>query len=166
MKFRIHTAKFLISCAVVLLCFFLALYFFVSKYLTAGLVFVAIACVYTVPSYQLGGTLSVDSSGVTVTRLFGSKRFFAWNDIHEIGIIGIKVFNKHNTRQTGPKYIYFSKQFLTKDELFDVALKWPPADLIYMRYDYRRLKTVRKYWKAPITLYNTGNLVVDPPAKE
>lgn len=166
MKFRIHTIKFLISSAVAVFCIFLGLYFLVSKYLAAGLVFLVIGCVYTVPAYQLGGTVSVDLDGVTVTHLFGGRQYFAWKDIQETGIIGIKVLNQNNPKSTGPKYIYFSKKVLTRDARFEAALKWPPADMIHMWYSYQRLKAVRKYWKEPITLYNTGNLVVDPPIKE
>lgn len=166
MKFRIHTIKFAISCVVAVFCISLGLYFLVSRYLAAGLVFLIIGCVYTVPAYQLGGTVSVEPDGVTATHLFGRKQFIAWKDIRETGIMGIKVLKKNNSRSTGPKYIYFSGKTLTRDDRFETALKWPPGDMIYMRYDYQRLKAVRKHWKEPITLYNTGNLVVDPPIKE
>ena len=166
MKYRIHTYKFLISCTVAAFCLFLALYFLASGYFVAGAVSLAITGVYIVPAYQLGGQVSVDSNGVMVTYPIGRKQFVAWQNIQEIGIMGIKVFNRQNPKRTGTKYIYFSEKILTKENRFDAALRWPPAGLIYMRYDYRRLEAVRKYWKAPITLYNTGNLVVDPPIKE
>lgn len=166
MKYRIHTVKFLISCAVAAFCFFLAFFFFVSEYLTAGGVFLVLACIYTIPSCQLGGTVTVDASGITAAGLLGRKRFLGWGEIQETGIMGINVLNKHDSRHTGPKYLYFSKKPLTRDARFEAALKWPPSDLIYLRYDQQRLKTVRKYWKAPITLYNTGNLVVAPLIKE
>lgn len=165
-KYRIHTFKFLISSAVAFFCLLLALYFFTARCWAAGIVFLALFAVYTVPAYQLGRTVAVDADGVTVTAFFGQKCFFPWDDIQEAGIIGIKVLNGYNARSTGPKYIYFSKKSLSKDELFNTALKWPPEDMVYMRYDPKRLKAVRKYWRAAIRLYNTGNLVIEPPIKE
>ena len=166
MKYRIHTIKFIISCAMAMFCIPLALYFLVSTYMIAGLVFGAIGCVYVIMAYRLGGVVSVDADGVMAACLFGRKRRMSWRDVRETGVIGLNVFNQNTSNRTGPKYIYFSERILTRDERFLAALKWPPADLIYMRYDLERLKNVRKYWKEPITLYNTGNLVVDPPIKE
>lgn len=166
MRFQIHTPKFLISGGVSVFACTFAVYFWLTRSFVAGAAFLVLGLLYAVIACYLGGMVTIGESGISVLYLFGRKWFIPWLRLQEVGIIGIKVLNNNNTKRTGTKYIYFSEKEMSKDERFQMALEWPPKDVIYLRFDYDRLSVVRKYWKKPIALYNTGRLYIDSPIIE
>ena len=53
-------------------------------------------------------------------------------------------------------YIYFSPVVLSEEDRFDLALKWPPRDQIYLLFTKERMDLIRPLWNNDVAVYNTG----------
>jgi len=135
----------------------LSVLMFLFKYWIIAVIFVLLFIVYLYIAFKNGSLIHVD--GNHVYRVFpGGGTSLGWSEIQETGIVGLKVFGREGRKYTGTKYIYFSDHRLTEKELFDMCLKWPPKDMLYMRFSHKRIAAVQRYWAEEVTLYNTGNL--------
>lgn len=123
-------------------------------------VFFLIALVFFIIAVQSGAVVRITGSGVRKSILGVKTAELAWTDVAEVGVIGTKVFNQHHPERTGGLYIYLSKAAMTEEERFAMALRWPPADKIYLTYDAKRLNAITLLWDHKIQSYNTGNLML------
>ncbi len=136
--------------SIVLMCTFL--------YLSAtipALVFLAIALLFAIIAINSAAKLSIDEEGVFKKTLFRKDRSLRWDEIQEVGIAGSKLFPKSDKGKPGQLYIYFSKTHLTDQERFDMMLKWPPRDKLFMQYTDKRAENILLLWEKPFVEYNT-----------
>lgn len=152
-EFAVSAATAAGSAAIAVICIIL------GRYLSA-LVFAVITLVFLKMTLDAGARLSVGQTGIT-RRLFGKiTHQISWEELSEVGIAGSKVFNKGNPAKTGTVYIYFSKEPMDDQERFNMMLKWPPKDKLYLSYNRSRLDFVKTVSGKEITGYNIGKLKV------
>lgn len=146
--------------AVVLLCAIVAVILTNLKDFIAALVFFIVAVIYFIVGINYFSFVSFDKNGVTLSVLGIKRRFFTWNEIAEAGVAGSKIFNKEKKKKTGTLYLYFSKEKMTENERFDMMLKFPPKDKIYLCYTEKRLKDIRWFFDGKLAYFNIGDMVV------
>lgn len=166
MKCRVDRLKFIGSLitagggmAAAFVCFYL-------NYWVAGFCFMVIAGVYSVMSDHLGAVISIGPAGVQKRYLSGRTRDMEWTEVKEVGIIGLKVLKKRDSMKTGSMYIYLSAEEMTEEVRFDMALRWPPRDVMYFKFSFSLIRNVQQYWKNDVILYNTGALHLDRKADQ
>lgn len=116
---------------------------------------------YILAALKNGRVIRIDEQGVR--KIFpGKANITSWDTIKEVGIAGTKVINgnKHNNKKKnfGSVYIYFSKEQMNEEQLFNMCLEWPPKDVLYIRYSLRRAEAVQRYWIQSIKTYNVDDL--------
>ena len=129
----------------------------VDKFLPA-LVFVGIALLYFTAAAWTGARIVWDEKGVSQYILGKKVHSLAWDEVAEVGVAGLRVFNQGAPQKTGRLYLYFSKEVMTDDMRFQMILRWPPRDKIYLLYQADRLDSLRLYWTGKIETYNEGDL--------
>lgn len=105
-----------------------------------------------------GARIRLDERGVCRFFLWRRQCFLSWSEIKEVSVIGVNVFNRHNPKRTGSRYLCFWPKALSEEERFRLALEWPPKEGIYMVYTPARLAALRRCWTAEIESYNGGDL--------
>lgn len=159
-KYFVNPREFIVSAATAIgsaiiagICIMLGRYF-------SALIFAAIALIFLKMTLDAGARLSVGQTGIT-RRLFGKVTHqISWEEVAEVGIAGSKVFNKGNPSKTGTVYIYFSQEPMDDQERFNMMLKWPPKNKLYLSYNKSRLDFVKTVSGKEITGYNIGKLKV------
>ena len=122
-----------------------------------ALIFFALSILYFLVALHNGAIVRVDQNGVS--RRFPKKGLsMSWESIREVGIVGLRILNSKGKRYTGTRYIYFSTKTLTEDDRFQLCLEWPPKDILFIRFSYKRIAAVQMIWEKEIVMYNTGNL--------
>ena len=105
-----------------------------------------------------GATIHVDEAGI-YKSIFGFVTVqWKWEEIHELGVCGTRVFNIHHPEKTGSLYIYFSRNKMNEQERFDMIFKWPPRDKVYFVYNKKHLKALQMLSDGKIEAYNVGDL--------
>lgn len=132
---------------------------FLGRFLSA-LVFLAIALLFFKIALDAGAKISVGKDGVSRRLLGKTTHSFKWEEISETGAAGSKILNKGNPNKTGTVYIYFSPTALDDNERFDMMLKWPPKDKLYLRYSEARLNFIKTVCGMDIVGYNIGKLKI------
>ena len=132
---------------------------FLGRFLSA-LVFLAIALLFFKIALDAGAKISVGKDGVSRRLLGKTTHAFKWEEIAETGAAGSKILNKGNPNKTGTVYIYFSPMALDDNERFDMMLKWPPKDNLYLRYSEARLNFIKTVCGMDIVGYNIGKLKI------
>lgn len=128
-----------------------------SFWIPAAICFV-LFIIYAILALRNGRIVHITPESVQLCFLGMPRNSFDWTEIQEVGVAGTKVLNSVNSDRTGAKYIYFSSRAMTEDERFHMCLKWPPEDIIYVRYSADRIERIMKHWRKEIILYNTGKL--------
>ena len=132
---------------------------FLGRFLSA-LVFLAIALLFFKIALDSGAKISVGNDGVSRRRFGKTTHSFKWHEIPETGAAGSKILNKGNPNKTGTVYIYFSPTALDDNDRFDMMLKWPPKDKLYLRYSEARLNFIKTVCGMDIVGYNIGKLKI------
>lgn len=161
MRYIIHPSKAAISAVVMILSLALTAVLLVCRLWLAACLFFLVAVVYGFVLHVVGSNVVINEEGVTKQQFFKKPIAMKWGQIREVGVIGIRVVNHENSRQTGPRYIYFSNADLSTDERFDLGLRWPPKEQIYLRFSNERIWTVQRFWRYEIALYNAGKVYLD-----
>ncbi len=144
--------------AVILLIFALA-FISIDVWIAAGICIAGFIICFILALIN-GRLVRFSDEGVEL-KLFSFTRLkFTWDEIAEAGVIGTKVFRMSidKTNYVGSRYIYFSRVSMTDDERFQMALKWPPKDKIYIRFSKKRIQAVIDYWGEEFTAYNAGHI--------
>ena len=68
------------------------------------------------------------------------------------------LFGPAKRSSIGTPYLYFSEEPLTEEQRFTLALKWPPRDMIFLRFTPERVAHVQSSSQKYVEHYNTGDL--------
>lgn len=123
-----------------------------------GLWFLLPALPFVYVAWLYGAVIETSPEGVSQKRVGVPARTLAWPEVAEMGVVGTKVFNRGSPNKTGALYIYFSPVALDEESRFQLALKWPPKEQLYMLYLKERMDAVRPLWFGKVQAYNTGKL--------
>ena len=134
------------------------IFYLVSGSGVAAAVFLAVGAVFVWLLFRYASTLTVDSDGVRLGFLGMTRKTIRWDDIREVGLIGENVFNHGKKKKTGDKYIYFSPVRMDADERFDMIVKWPPKDKLYVEYSEKALEYAMTCWHGQLETYNVEDL--------
>lgn len=157
MKVLVNKTKAILAGFVLIFTGGFGIYYLIHSMYPAAPVFLAVALIF---GYLFLKNISI----ITVTQeyirlsVFGIERKRVnWADVKELGLIGENVFSKKE-KKTGEKYIYFSPVAMTKDERFQMIVKWPPKDKLYMKYDSKTLEYTQSIWGKELKTYNVDDL--------
>ena len=126
-----------------------------------GFFFLLPALPFIYVAYLYGTMVEVREDQLMIRRPGKAVRSLPWTEIAEMGVIGTKVFNRSNPEKTGALYIYFSLVALDDESRFQMALKWPPKEQVYLLYTKERMDYIRPFWFGKVQKYNAGrNLIV------
>lgn len=156
-KFCVDPFKCTVSAATIVLCIVLISVMVPLRELLAALVLLVIALLFSPIFVLYGSSLVLDEQGVHRRFCGMETACLSWAQIRETGVVGLKVFNNNDPKKTGTRYIYFSREKLSDQERFAMALKWPPKEKLYLRYTKERLDIVQSYWSNTIETYNAGH---------
>lgn len=158
MFFLVDTGRLVLAAVTSVFFLFLTIAFGSGSFWLPAAICLVLFAIYAVLAFRNGQIVRITPEFVQL-RFFGKPRqSFSWTEVQEVGIAGTKVLNAANPDRTGAKYIYFSPRAMTEDERFHMCLKWPPRDIIYVRYSADRIDRIMKCWRKEIVLYNTGKL--------
>jgi hypothetical protein len=89
--------------------------------------------------------------GITLSRV-------SWAMVQEVGVVGTKIFKASDTKLQGERYIYLSPKKLDENERFQLALKWPPRNMVYFYYTKERMDQIQLIWDNVVDSYNAGDV--------
>lgn len=156
-RFYVDPYKFAVALATIVVCVLLCLWN-VLRGQIMGFLFLIPAAPFVYVALLYGTQLEVTPDSISAIRFGKTVRTVPWSNIAEMGVVGTKVFNRSNPDKTGNLYIYFSGQLLDEDARFQLALRWPPKEQLYMLYTKERMDSVRPLWFGKVQTYNTGKL--------
>ena len=157
-RYQVDTVKFIISLGTAVLfagCGFVTLY----NSTIWCVLFFAMAGLYSYIAFGLAGAFVEIGKLNVKKKMFGiAVKSFAWEQIREIGVANTKIMGKNSKSSKRNLYIYFSQKELEDDERFQMCLKWPPRECIYMKFSTKRYSLIQSKWKREIIEYNIDNL--------
>ncbi len=131
---------------------------FIRQQNTVGaLVFGAIFLIFAGITIYAARLVQVDQKEMCVSYFGLFKRHYPWDELQEVGVMGLRIFKSKKSKASGLTYIYFSKEALTDDERFNIALRWPVNHIPYLLYNRKRLETIQFLWEKPISFYNADS---------
>jgi len=157
-KYRVDTFKAVVSMATVIFCFLMGISLIIISRYGSAAVFFLIGLIFLKPLYTYGATISIDQQGIVCRFLSKTIKRFTWDEIAEVGVAGTRIFSKKDSNRTGTLYIYLSKSAMTDEDRFQMMLKWPPKDKIFLVYSRKRLESVQMHFSSKIQTYNAGTL--------
>ncbi len=128
-----------------------------GRYVSAAIFFL-IGLLFLAVAVGNGIVVSVEPEGLARSVLGRRVNLLPWEQIRELGVCGTKPFHAEKTDRVGTLYIYAASEHLTDKERFDMVLRWPPKDKVYLLYSEERLTAIQLRWSGKITLYNSGSL--------
>lgn len=153
----INPLKFFVALLTAIVSLAIAIAMLYLHHYVPALIFIAISVTFFITSSYSGARIEVNRDSVTRISIFRKRTTFSWSEIKEVGVAGSKIFLKGERNKPGTLYIYFSKKELNDDERFDMMLKWPPKDVLYLEYTDTIAKYILPFWGRPFVEYNTGN---------
>lgn len=123
----------------------------------SALVFAAVALLFFFPACRYSSRIAVTEEGIRRTLLGKTTAFWRWEEIAEVGVIGTNVLSKAQ-KKTGTLYIYISRQKMTEESRFDMILKWPPKEQLFLLYTREGLDAIQLHFSSRIETSNTGTL--------
>lgn len=181
-NYVVHPAKLAVSLPTSILLLWGGLLQASTRFWWCGILLILFGILFLLVAALYGRIVHIDSSGVRWTLLGRVMRARSWDQIEEVGVVGLKVLNgerisiagvsdpaEENEREKsddlnkppriGTPYIYFSEKALTEHERFALALKWPPKGMIFLRFSPKRVQQVQNCSQKHVEHYNTGNLM-------
>ena len=157
-SYRVDTGKYIVSLLTcVAFVALAAVSIFIGRPLSA-LALMLLAAFFFCVAVAYGRTLTMDSESIRCAFWGIPMRSITWQEIAEVGIVGVKVFNNNNPKNTGRRYIYFSPEPLDNDSRFRLALEWPPRKMPYLLYSKERIDAIQMLWRRKIETYNAGDV--------
>ena len=160
-KFIVHPLKFIVCLATFAIGLVLAVCLILIKRYVSAAVFFGIGLMFLCIASVFGAVITVDDSGVSRSVLGRVRQSFRWDQVAEVGVAGAKVLKSASSQKTGELYIYFSPLALDDQQRFEMMLRWPPKDKIFMQYSRQRIEAVQMCWDSKLQLYNAGKLRLD-----
>ena len=108
--------------------------------------FLVLALVFLIVAIQNAAVITVNREGVARSVLGIRRRFLPWTSVGEVGVAGLKVIKRKDSKKTGSLYIYFWEKHMTEKERFDMILHWPHFNTCYMLFSYERIRAVQMLW--------------------
>ena len=160
LKFRAvaNPEKTLLALAVILFFISYSVFYFCRCLWIEAVVFLLLAALFFGVLYFYGSIVTVSKEGVKVSFLRRTRFQLQWQDIQEIGVLGNRVFLRGNSKRHGRLYIYFSKEKMTEQERFQMAVKWPPRKIAFTVFTEEKITVIQSIWPSKIALYNVGDL--------
>lgn len=157
-RYRVQTFKYLIAAGTAMTALIMsAVMFYLSEWLGA-ILFLLITVIFGWLWITYGSVIIVQKDGIRKTFLGITVSRVSWTVIREVGVIGIKIFKGKDTGHHGERYIYLSPKRLDESERFQMAVKWPPRNMIYFYYTKERLDQVQTIWSNVVDTYNAGDV--------
>ena len=122
----------------------------------AATLFFTLGLIFLIAAVKNATVVRVEEEGIARSILGKRIDLLPWKDVREVGVCGIRPFHKKDSDRVGTLYIYVSKVHMNDDERFDMILKWPPKDKVYLLHSAARLECVQLRWAGKITTYNSG----------
>lgn len=154
--FIVNANKLLAAALTAGISFILAIVLLTMRRYGSVVVFLLVAIVFCLVSCVNGCVISVEADGVRKSLLGKTLMFSHWSEIKEIGVAGSKVFLNDDKQHVGTLYIYFSNTVMADEARFQMILKWPPSDKLYMTYSRERMLAVQLHWNGKIENYHAG----------
>lgn len=158
MRIIVNKTKTIIAAAMVVFFGGYGIFFIVNGPAIGAVVFLIIASLFSGLFFRYASTLSVDADGVRLSFLGMKRKSLGWDETREVGLIGENVFNHGKKKKTGDKYIYFSPVKMDADERFQMIVKWPPKDKLYVEYSEKALEYVMMFWHGEFMTYNVEDI--------
>lgn len=160
MKITVNKTKTFFSGFVVVFMGGFGLYYMKNAMYPEGPVFLLVTAVFAWLFYRNASTVTVSPEGIRRDFFGIGKKEVSWDEIKEVGLIGENVFSRKKSK-TGHKYMYFSPKEMTKKERFDMIVKWPPKNMLYMEYQEKGLEYTMTLWGKELKSYNVEDLFPD-----
>lgn len=160
MKIMINKTKAILASFVVVFMGGFGIFYFVHSMYPEGPVFLGIAVLFAYLFYKNASSVTISEEGVCRAFFGLFPKRMSWSEIKEMGLIGENVFNRKKEKN-GDKYIYFSPREMTKEERFDMIVKWPPKDMLYLQYGEKQLSYAMTIWGKDLKTYNVQDLFPD-----
>ena len=157
MKVIVNKTKTIFSGFIVIFMGGFGIYYLANSMYPEGPVFLVIAAVFAWLFFRNASTVTITPKSVTRSFFGLGKKEVPWTEIKELGLIGENVFNRKKNK-TGHKYIYFSPKEMTAKERFDMIVKWPPKEMLYMEYQEKNLEYTMAIWGKDLKTYNVEDL--------
>ncbi len=165
MSFIVHPLKMAASIATAAVTLALSIFAFSAGRILAGVLNLAIALIFLGILPVFAARVTVDGKGVSRRFLGRASKAMTWDQVAEAGVAGTKVLKKQDSDRTGELYIYFSPVKMSDQERFEMMLKWPPRDKLFMYYTEKRIRAVETTCPVKLEYYNTGKLLVNRRAR-
>lgn len=159
-KYFVNPIEFTAAITTVIVTAVIAVCLLSIKRPVSALVFFFISLIFTKVSLTTGAKITINPEGVSRSVFGKVTKSFAWDQISEVGVAGSRIFAKGNKEKNGTLYIYFSQVPLTDQERFQMMLKWPPKDKIYLEHDKYRMDFIQTMYGKKVQKYNTGSLKI------
>lgn len=158
--FYVNPFKCVIATIIFIILFLLAVIMFLIGRPISAIVFLTLGSVYVYVALMYGMKITIDETGISRSVLGITILKFSWEEIEEIGVCGTRVFNKNHKEKSGTLYIYTSCNEMSDEERFDMILKWPPRNKIYLLYSQHHLQIMQMMSGKKTELYNSGDLKI------
>ncbi len=157
-RYRVQTFKYLISAATAAAALIITIVMcYLSEWLGVLLFFVIVV---------LFGWFTISNGAVIIVAKDEIRKTFwgitlsrvSWAMVQEVGVVGTKIFKASDTKLQGERYIYLSPKKLDENERFQLALKWPPRNMVYFYYTKERMDQIQLIWDNVVDSYNAGDV--------
>lgn len=130
--------------------------------LIPGIFFLFITIVFLYVMVMYGSVLHISGKGVRRVFLGFTLESLSWDQIREVGVVGVNVFNgTGKKKKPGRRYIYFSPEALDDESRFKLALEWPPGrGTLYCVYTQLHAEAIQFLWQKPFASFNAGDIFV------
>lgn len=157
MKFTVNKTKSILSGFMLLFMGGFGIYYLIHSMYPEGPVFLVIAALFAYLFFRNASAVTVTPQAICRSFFGFFKKEVSWEQIRELGVIGENVFSR-NPKKTGHKYIYFSPNEMTEKQRFDMIVKWPPKNMLYVEYEEKTLESIMTVWGKELKAYNAEDL--------
>lgn len=154
--FIVHPSRFFVALVTFLCLSLIAITLLTMSAYKAAVIFFFIGLLFLPAAWLNGSIVSITDKNVYVHRLGHRGLSLEWNQVAEVGVAGSKIFNRRDKKKTGTLYIYLSPTHMSEEERFDMMLRFPPKEKIYLAYSEKRFEAIRHRWNDSIETWNTG----------
>lgn len=147
-----------ISCVIEVLLCLGAVIGFASSWPIAGVILLVAAVGFLLAAARIcGGTVVIGQDGIEWYALGKCVRKLCWDEIAEIGVLGVRMFRIPGTEPIGGRYVYFSMEPLNDDERYMMYLLWPPRSRAYISYSTEGFERIQQLWHGQLQYYNISS---------
>ena len=157
MKFFVNERKMIVALICCILFAALTAFLFFWQSWVPALFSFLLCLIYGIVALRNGRMVHLNKTGA-FCKSFSGTLSVSWTDICEVGVVGLRLFHGKGKKHRGSKNIYFSEKTLSEDELFQLCLNWPPKDMLYFRFSYKRIEAIQRIWAQDIRMYNVSDL--------